>query len=160
VFTKTSSSSSPKGRSPKKAFFESLSLDGLKDYLLCPHSAVGFKAALNFKKANPENTAVIVSLATAHIGKFVDSILTTCDLEAQPDFRIALENSIPYELARLKKIVNKRVILANNTQTVADFVVDRFGGRRSLITSKSLIIFGVLTASLAVGVYFMTKRKI
>lgn len=44
-----------------------------QDYLMCPHTAIGYRAALDFKKRKNIDTPVIV-LATAHPVKFRDVI--------------------------------------------------------------------------------------
>jgi threonine synthase len=70
-------------------------------YLLCPHSAVGYCAAQKFASQADASDEDVVVVATAHIGKFVDGI--TCSLDGNNDgaLRDALGSCMPAELSEL-----------------------------------------------------------
>lgn len=144
--------------SPRKTLAEALKPESPKDYLLCPHSAVGFKAALNFKRDFPQSKAVVVSLATAHIGKFVDSIVATCDVQATPEFFKALMIATPAELAKLRTQPGKRVVLKKDVKTIAEFLMEKFGSNSK--RRRRLAVGGVVAMMAGMTAIFLLKRRV
>ena len=86
-------------------------------YLLCPHSAVGYAAAIKYRLAHPEKT--IVTLATAHIGKFTEDVLTKLD---DAKLRDAVKNSVPSELLKLANAKTRRFDIDNNVEAVKKYL--------------------------------------
>lgn len=96
-----------------RAHFASFSIDEIEtlntirsvftshQYLLCPHSAVGYCAAQKFASLADASDEDVVVIATAHIGKFVDGI--TCSLDGSSDGALinALGCCMPAELRDL-----------------------------------------------------------
>ena len=89
-------------------------------YLLCPHSAVGYNAALQFKKEFPESSAV--ALATAHIGKFTENILSNLTKGSDAEWRAAVAASVPEELRKLASVKTRRFDIENSVDAVKQFL--------------------------------------
>jgi threonine synthase len=91
-------------------------------YLLCPHSAVGYKAAEEFEKSSNYDGEAIVTLATAHIGKFTETILGNMNEEGE--FRKVIENSVPPGLAKLREpgIKVKRLDIENSIEAIKTYM--------------------------------------
>jgi threonine synthase len=93
------------------------------NYLLCPHSAVGYAAAEDYLRSNPG--ANVVTLATAHIGKFTEHIiqnLKDSEKENIAKFREAVIASVPEKLKRLEKADTRRHDIANSVDAVKNFL--------------------------------------
>ena len=91
-------------------------------YLLCPHSAVGFAAAVRYASAHPD--ATVVTLATAHIGKFTEQILTNLQQSssAPAQFIKAVKESVPDRLRQLESATTRRVDIANDAEAVKTYI--------------------------------------
>jgi threonine synthase len=95
------------------------------NYILCPHSAVGFCAAEQFRSQPEFNGEEIVVLATAHMGKFVEGV--TSSLGSEDDVMIeALQSCIPTELRALAELgsqgLQRRVDVANDAEAVKAYI--------------------------------------
>lgn len=95
-------------------------------YLLCPHSAVGFAAAEAYLARYPNQR--VVTLATAHIGKFTEHILANIHLgtnkENNERFRTAVVNSVPERLRLLEKSETRRIDIDNSVEAVKEFLIN------------------------------------
>jgi threonine synthase len=91
-------------------------------YLLCPHSAVGYGAALEYLRHHPEDN--VITLATAHIGKFTENILSNLSNKENDGgkFRDAVANSVPEKLKKLEKSETRRFDIANSVDAVKDYL--------------------------------------
>ena len=104
---------------------ESHTLQTIKDvfqkhtYLLCPHSAVGYAAAQEYLQSNPGTN--VVTLATAHIGKFTEHILSNLG-DSENEFRDAVINSVPEKLRELEKAETRRHDICNSVEEVKKFL--------------------------------------
>jgi threonine synthase len=72
-------------------------------YLLCPHSAVGFCAAQDYCAHETFGGEDVVVLGTAHIGKFAESIIGSLGGSDDDAFREALFGCMPTELRLLEQ---------------------------------------------------------
>jgi threonine synthase len=70
-------------------------------YLLCPHSAVGYCAAQKFASQTDATDEDVVVIATAHIGKFVDGITSSLGGSSDGALSDALGSCMPAELSEL-----------------------------------------------------------
>ena len=68
-------------------------------YLLCPHTAVGYRASSEFRKIDQATSAALVTLATAHPVKFRDVI------EKELEIEIPIPESLKDDLQREKKSI-------------------------------------------------------
>ena len=93
-------------------------------YLLCPHSAVGYRAAEEFERSEHFSGEHVVTLATAHIGKFTETILM--NLKEDGEFKRVIEESVPAGLAQLRRpgIVVKRFDIENTKEAVQTYMRD------------------------------------
>jgi threonine synthase len=94
-------------------------------YLLCPHSAVGFAAAEAYLVKYPNQR--VVTLATAHIGKFTEHILANIQYgtnkEKSERFRTAVVNSVPEKLRLLEKSETRRIDIDNSVEDIKEFLI-------------------------------------
>ncbi|MCC5941408.1 MAG: threonine synthase [Balneolaceae bacterium] len=67
-----------------------------EEYLLCPHTAIGYRAASEFKNSKLSSSSEIVTLATAHPVKFRDVI------EKEIDIELEIPNTLKKDLERKK----------------------------------------------------------
>ena len=88
------------------------------NYLLCPHSAVGYAAGLNYLESEEYQGEPVVTLATAHIGKFTDQILANIAGHRNPELRKAVIASVPARLKRLDGVETRRIDIANSVEDV------------------------------------------
>jgi threonine synthase len=94
-------------------------------YLLCPHSAVGYAAAESFISSPEYHGETIVTLATAHIGKFTENILSSVrdeDVEFDKSIRSAIQSSIPDGLAKLHGVQTRRVDIENSVDEIKTYL--------------------------------------
>ena len=133
---------SPEELTSSRSQFASFSIDNARTiatirsvfcsngYLLCPHSAVGFCAAedccSNFEGNSAFDGEEVVVLGTAHVGKFVDSIMESLDGIGDEALVEALRCCMPKELSCLtecKEQQGKRGIeLDNSLQAVQSYM--------------------------------------
>ncbi|CAD7957101.1 unnamed protein product [Amoebophrya sp. A120] len=101
-------------------------------YLLCPHTAVGYKAMLKDLQHRGGDIQPVV-LATAHYGKFVGTmspkIVAGSDKITEPEkLKAALKTQMPRELAELetrdKALLQKTIPLRKDTNLVQQYVTD------------------------------------
>lgn len=83
-------------------------------YLACPHTAVGIEASLRYAKTHPEDT--IVSLSTAHPGKFLE--VSEEILGVTPD--------LPEELKRLTNREKKAEAIESDLSDLKSFLARHF----------------------------------
>jgi len=94
-------------------------------YLLCPHSAVGFEAAKEYLCSPQFEGETVVTLATAHIGKFTEHILNSLEgVEYDPHFREAVEESVPEGLAQLVHAKTRRIDIPNSIDAIKKYLRD------------------------------------
>jgi threonine synthase len=95
-------------------------------YLLCPHSAVGYAAAVKYAKTHPGS--LVTALATAHIGKFTENILSNINTvhgdekENMEKLREAVVKSVPEKLRKLEKAETRRYDIANCVDAVKEYL--------------------------------------
>jgi threonine synthase len=90
--------------------------------LLCPHTAVGFAAAQRFKgecMVDTNKHYILISLATAHVGKFSESLLDKFTDDAA--LSEALHSCVPKELRALQN--PKRIVVGNNAASVREYLL-------------------------------------
>ena len=97
------------------------------NYLLCPHSAVGFSAAQQFRALPVYGGEDIIVLATAHIGKFVESIASSLGSSGEDALvRDAMQSCMPTELSALvelgKQGGQRRVDVDNDSEAVKGYM--------------------------------------
>jgi threonine synthase len=81
-------------------------------YLLCPHSAVGYAAALHHMQSPEYVGETVVTLATAHIGKFTENILESPGAkDFDESIRSAIQKSIPEGLSKLSGAKTQRELI-------------------------------------------------
>jgi threonine synthase len=95
-------------------------------YLLCPHSAVGYAAAVKYAKTHPGS--LVTALATAHIGKFTENILSNInmvhgdEIENMEKLREAVVKSVPEKLRKLENAETRRYDIANSVDAVKEYL--------------------------------------
>jgi threonine synthase len=94
------------------------------NYLLCPHSAVGFAAGLLYLASLQSDSEAVVTLATAHIGKFTENILHSISSENRecPELAQAVERAIPEKLRQLSTAPTRRIEIANSVEAVKEYL--------------------------------------
>jgi threonine synthase len=108
-------------------------------YLLCPHSAVGYAAASEYQKSITDpRKETIITLATAHIGKFTEQLLETIQEreDMPPGLKTALENAVPPELRELANAPTRRHELPKSAEAVKQFLRENVD-RKSLRTQSA-----------------------
>lgn len=100
-------------------------------YLLCPHSAVGFAAGIRYSVTSAEHEAV-VTLATAHIGKFTENIVMSSSINGvDPSLVDAVEMAVPEKLRTLlSEAKTRRIEIPNSVEAVKEYLRTRVGGIR------------------------------
>ncbi|OQX29713.1 MAG: threonine synthase [Spirochaeta sp. LUC14_002_19_P3] len=83
-------------------------------YVLCPHTAVGWKAAELYRARHPGVHTLILS--TAHPGKFVETV----------EEAIGVKPQLPEALAMLLNKEKSSTILNNTNDALAQFLLERF----------------------------------
>ena len=102
-----------------KSFNDEQTILGIKEvyerfnYVIDPHGAVGYLASKDFLERYGEENLVI-TLETAHPGKFVDIVKTALGIEVQ----------IPERLEEYLKKEKKSVQLPNKFDEVKDFILN------------------------------------
>lgn len=91
------------------------------NYLLCPHSAVGYAAAQKWIGSSTYQGEPVVTLATAHIGKFTEQIFHSLG-PADRAFKAAVEESVPAALSRLESAATRRSDVANTVDSVKQYL--------------------------------------
>eukprot|EP00746_Dinoflagellata_sp_MGD_P163129 gnl/MRDRNA2_/MRDRNA2_91010_c0_seq1.p1 gnl/MRDRNA2_/MRDRNA2_91010_c0~~gnl/MRDRNA2_/MRDRNA2_91010_c0_seq1.p1 ORF type:complete len:508 (+),score=94.28 gnl/MRDRNA2_/MRDRNA2_91010_c0_seq1:58-1581(+) len=120
--------------------------------MLCPHTAVGWDAAEQYKRSHPNaNKGPVVVLATAHFGKFVD-FMRPC-FAGQPSILQSLKDEQPKELASMEGLRTKKIILSSKTSAVAGFLKKKYLGESD--RAKWLYIAG----GVAVAALIFMKLK-
>jgi threonine synthase len=122
-------------------------------YLLCPHSAIGYAAAERYVKSqHRDDPCPIVALATAHWGKFVESMQGgTQDREI-----LDATAELPPALAKLKGKPLRRTFLAAKTAAVERFLVRRYS---SSAGSSAIPFLFVASAAVAVAAIWYYRSK-
>lgn len=97
------------------------------NYVLCPHSAVGYCAAQQFRSQPIFDGEDIVVLATAHMGKFVEGVCSSLGSSSDDGvLRDALQGCIPGELRALVELSeqggHRRTDIANDLEAVKDYM--------------------------------------
>jgi threonine synthase len=82
------------------------------NYIIDPHSAVGYLAAREFRKSYGDNSDIVI-LGTAHPGKFVEVVKTA----------LGIEIDIPGRLKQYLKKEKQSVLLSNNYNEIKDFLL-------------------------------------
>jgi threonine synthase len=133
---------SPEELTSSRSHFASFSIDNARTiatirsvfsssgYVLCPHSAVGFCAAQDFCSNSEGNSSFdgeeVVVLGTAHVGKFVDSIVESLHCSGDEALVEALRCCMPKELSclteRTEQQEERRVELDNSLQAVQSYM--------------------------------------
>lgn len=91
------------------------------NYLLCPHSAVGYAAAVEYRKTHPGE--VVTALATAHIGKFTENIFANLHgAESDSSFREAVQKAVPEKLRKLEHAETRRHDIENSVEAIKEFL--------------------------------------
>lgn len=85
-----------------------------ENYIMCPHTAVGYKAARLDQKKN--NLSHMLVLSTAHPGKFTEVIEEV--INVKPD--------LPEELKKLEKKEKKSFIIENAYESLRDFLLTSY----------------------------------
>jgi len=85
---------------------------------ICPHTATGVYAARRRLAAEPGADVTIVTLATAHPGKFVE----VCR------HAVGHEPEIPERLARLLALEKRSIVVDNTLNGLRAVLMERFGG--------------------------------
>ncbi len=85
------------------------------DYLMCPHTAVGWKAAERWREDHPEDDVILLS--TAHPAKFLEIVEETTG-RAVP---------LPAPLAEMAGREKQAVPVGTDPRELADFLVREFG---------------------------------
>ena len=98
------------------------------DYLLCPHSAVGLRAAQEFRGAAEFGGEEIVVLATAHIGKFAEGISRCLSDGVDHALKEALRLCVPAELSALEGGCSRCVEVDKSAEDVKTYMLQRMGG--------------------------------
>jgi threonine synthase len=98
------------------------------NYLLCPHSAVGLRAALQFRDADTFGGEDVVVLATAHIGKFAEGVMGCLNGSGDDALREALRRCVPAELQGLDVAGSRRFEVENCAEEVKTYMRQRMGG--------------------------------
>lgn len=83
-------------------------------YLLCPHTAVGYHASLDYLQTHPE--AQIVLLSTAHPAKFLEIVKETTGKDPE----------IPENLARLLSLPKHSCVMSPDCKELFTFLKDSF----------------------------------
>ena len=81
------------------------------DYVLCPHSATAMKASLDLAKGG-EAGCDIISLATAHVGKFADAVKSA----------VPGGVTLPRQLAELHGLEARKQVLDATGDAVRQYV--------------------------------------
>jgi len=79
---------------------------------LCPHSAVGVLAAERFRDANLRGSGSVISLATAHPGKFSEVVRQACGVD--PD--------IPERLAEFMRRTKRATLIGNTLKELSHYL--------------------------------------
>ena len=114
------------------------------EYLLCPHSAIGF-AAIGKAKLPPSTT---VCLATAHAAKFPTAVSQAVGALPGP----------PEELAALARLPLRRAMLPNSLEAVQGFMRARLAGRSSRSWARENTTIMVACFSVAVGILMFARK--
>ncbi|MBB6482339.1 threonine synthase [Spirochaeta isovalerica] len=83
-------------------------------YIMCPHTAVGYKAARLFQKDNGDQPLMVLS--TAHPGKFTEVIEKV----------ISVKPELPEELRKLERREKVSVIIENTSESLKDFLLTTY----------------------------------
>jgi len=93
-------------------------------YTLCPHSAIGYAAALNYVQEHPSSSPM-VTLATAHYGKFIEEM----DKRLSTEHRLmsSARAAMPEKLQKLQAMPSRKVLLGATNESVAKYLLQHFG---------------------------------
>lgn len=96
------------------------------NYLLCPHTAVGYAAALTYISTRPTgDEEAVVALATAHIGKFTEAILASIeslDGKNHETLARAMIDSVPEKLKLLAHATTRRIEIQSSASAVKEYL--------------------------------------
>jgi len=90
--------------------------DKEKGILLCPHTAVGVLASERYRDQELKGAGILVNLATAHPGKFSETVLKACGHSPE----------IPERLAVYMRREKKADLLGNSLKDLAQWLDDHF----------------------------------
>eukprot|EP01062_Namystynia_karyoxenos_P062431 TRINITY_DN55312_c0_g1_i1.p1 TRINITY_DN55312_c0_g1~~TRINITY_DN55312_c0_g1_i1.p1 ORF type:complete len:485 (+),score=154.06 TRINITY_DN55312_c0_g1_i1:88-1542(+) len=96
--------------------------------IMCPHSAVAVRVAQQHISSGASSGRPVVSLATAHFGKFVD-ILAPEMQGRDPQLAAALESQMPAELRVLRTLAPRRAIADASVDAIRSLMTQRFRAR-------------------------------
>lgn len=85
-----------------------------EDYILCPHTAVGYGAAELYQKKHPSSK--IMLLATAHPGKFTEVIEDT----------ISVKPNLPEELKKLESRQKVATLIENTNEALKEYLLTTY----------------------------------
>lgn len=126
------------------------------DFVLDPHTAVGYAGAMKSEKLNQ---GLVVCLATAHFGKFTDSIVQT----ANQKLKDTMEERMPSELKKLEELPRKATtinpVFAELEQHLRKSydTIPRLG--KSLSQNTTLQLAGVAAIAVLAGALLFNMRK-
>jgi len=126
------------------------------DYVLDPHTAVGYAGAM---KSGKLDNGLIVCLATAHFGKFTDSIIPT----ASQKLKDAMEERMPIDLKRLEDLPKKATQINAVFTELEQHLRKSYttgGSQETSIIEKNAIPLAIIAAiSLVAGAIFIKMKK-
>lgn len=85
-----------------------------ENYIMCPHTAVGYGAAELYKNDNPESEIMV--LATAHPGKFTEVIEEVIDVKPQ----------LPEELKKLESRKKVSTVIDNENKALKEYLLTTY----------------------------------
>merc|ERR1712136_255162 len=93
-------------------------------YTLCPHSAIGYAAALNHVREHP-SSCPMGTLATAHYGKFIEEMDKR--LSTEHGLMSSARATMPEKLRNLQTLPSRKVLLGASNESVAKYLLRHFG---------------------------------
>jgi len=120
------------------------------EYFLCPHSAVGFAAALR----HLDMPGPMVTLATAHWGKFAEAVeANTSDASVLNE----LKTNMPEQLACLRGRPLRRTMIGTNVRDeVEEFITTKFRSGPLLTSGRAVV--GAAVVAIAVALYMRSRK--
>ncbi|MBN2657517.1 MAG: threonine synthase [Spirochaetales bacterium] len=85
-----------------------------ENYVMCPHTAVGYRAAEMYQKEMGAQPVMVLS--TAHPGKFTEVIEDVINIKPE----------LPEELRKLEKLKKVSVIIDNTTEALKDYLLTTY----------------------------------
>ena len=87
-----------------------------KKSFIDPHTAVGYEASKRYKKANPDRNTAVVTLSTAHPGKFLEVVEEATGVKPE----------LPMQLEKILKLEKQSVVINNTTEALKLFLSEKF----------------------------------